>query len=37
VILLANLAQTDPSKLAHGVAAIVDPALTPVEESKTAK
>jgi CubicO group peptidase (beta-lactamase class C family) len=37
VILLANLAQTDPSKLAHRVAAIVDPALTPVEESKTAK
>jgi D-alanyl-D-alanine carboxypeptidase len=37
VILLANLAQTDPSKLAHGIAAIVDPDLAPLEESKTAK
>jgi hypothetical protein len=37
VIVLANLAQTDGSKLAHGVAGIVDPVLAPVAESKTAK
>jgi CubicO group peptidase (beta-lactamase class C family) len=37
VILLANLAATDPSKLAHGVAALVDPDLAPVEQSKTGK
>ena len=37
VILLANLAQTDPTRLAHGIAALVDPALAPVEDSKTAK
>jgi CubicO group peptidase (beta-lactamase class C family) len=37
VVLLANLAQTDLSKLAHGIAAIVDPTLAPVEENKTGK
>ena len=37
VILLANLAQTDPSKLAHAVAGIVDPDLAPVEDNKTGK
>jgi CubicO group peptidase (beta-lactamase class C family) len=37
VILLANLAQTDPSKFAHGIAAIVDPELAPIEERKTGK
>jgi CubicO group peptidase (beta-lactamase class C family) len=37
VILLANLAQTDPSKLAHAVAGIVDPDLAPVEDIKTGK
>jgi CubicO group peptidase (beta-lactamase class C family) len=37
VALLANLAQTDASKLAHGVAAIVDPDLAPIEQTKTGK
>jgi CubicO group peptidase (beta-lactamase class C family) len=37
VVLLANLAQTDPTKLAHRIAAIVDPALAPVEDNKTGK
>ncbi len=37
VILLANLAQTDPSTLAHGIAVIVDPELAPVEDGQTGK
>jgi CubicO group peptidase (beta-lactamase class C family) len=37
VILLANLADTDPSKLAHGIAAILDPDLAPGEDAKTSK
>jgi len=37
VIVLANLAQTDPSMLAHGIAAVVDPEVAPLEERKTAK
>jgi CubicO group peptidase (beta-lactamase class C family) len=37
VILLANLAETDPSKLAHGIAAIVDPRLSPPEDAKSGK
>jgi CubicO group peptidase (beta-lactamase class C family) len=37
VILLANLAQTDASKLAHAVAGIVDPDLAPIEDNKTGK
>lgn len=37
VIVLANLAQTDPSTLAHGIVAIVDPDVAPLEERKTAK
>jgi CubicO group peptidase (beta-lactamase class C family) len=37
VVLLANLAQTDPSKLARGIAAIVDPDLAPVDDDKTGK
>jgi len=37
VILLANLAQTDPTRLAHGIAALIDPALAPVDDGKSAK
>ena len=37
VLLLANLAQTDPSKLAHGLAAVLDPALAPLDDDKTGK
>jgi hypothetical protein len=37
VILLANLAETDPSKLAHEIAAIVDPGLSPPEDAKSGK
>jgi CubicO group peptidase (beta-lactamase class C family) len=37
VVLLANLTQTDPSKLARGIAAIVDPDLGPADDDKTGK
>jgi CubicO group peptidase (beta-lactamase class C family) len=37
VVLLANLAQTDAPKLAHAVAALVDPDLAPVEGEQTGK